>query len=183
MASVSGSGTPRSTRTCDAVRSRQASTHLRRSANPACKIKSQYYYSGRCMRPRRISSACVRTCVRTSVPASDVPCDHSDKTKVGSRSPTPHRVALQNLMQFSYRCNGVRVQRPSQSPPADWPTGNGRSIQELSRLGKRFGVLAAIDDCRVKVVTRDDLKQHGDKGRMRDPSRRRSILQIVNDLA
>ena len=177
MASVSGSGTPRSTRTCDAVRSRQASTHLRRSANFA-----------RRMRPRRISSACVRTCVRTSVPASDVECDHSDKTKVGSRSPPPTGLRYKIcLTQFPYRCtvrdNGVRVQRPSQSPLADWPTGNGRSIQELSRLGKRFGVLAAIEDCRVKVVTRDDLKQHGDKGRTRDPSRRRSILQIVNDLA
>lgn len=52
--------------------------------------------------------------------------------------------------------NGVRAPRRGSTHSgcrawSDWPTGNGQSIQKLFRLDKCSGVLAAIEDCRVKV--------------------------------
>jgi len=74
----------------------------------------------------------VRTCVRTSVPASDVLCDHSDRTKVGSRSPTPptglrYKICL---MQFPIPMHGAEQwsARPASKQVAAWLIGHQATV-------------------------------------------------------
>jgi hypothetical protein len=86
-----------------------------------------------------------------------------------------HRIST----QVESRRGGERIREA----PAHLRGSTEKSHQKLSPRGKRSGVLAAIEDCRVKIVTRNHLEQHGDKSRIGDPLQGRLILQPIQDPA